>query len=92
MIDYTLPVNIEDLQYYEHEKSVQLESGIILPQLRIGYHTFGTLNKSRDNVIWVCHALTANSDVREWWGGLLGPGKLFDTDKYFVVCGNILGS
>ena len=92
MTTYNIPVNIQDLQYYDHEKSVQLESGIILPQLTIGYHTFGTLNKTRDNVIWVCHALTANSDVREWWGDLLGPGKLFDTDKYFVVCANILGS
>jgi len=89
---YNIPVNIQDLQYYSHDKSVQLESGIILPQLTIGYHTFGTLNKTRDNVIWVCHALTANSDVREWWGDLLGSGKLFDTDKYFVVCANILGS
>ncbi len=92
MIDYKIPVDIEDLQYYEHDKPVQLESGVLLPQLRIGYHTFGTLNKSRDNVIWVCHALTANSDIREWWSGMLGPGKLFDTDKYFVVCANILGS
>ncbi len=92
MIDYKIPVNIADLQYYEYEKPVQLESGVLLPQLKIGYHTFGTLNKSRDNVIWVCHALTANSDVREWWGGMLGAGKLFDTDKYFVVCANILGS
>ncbi len=92
MTTYNIPVNIQDLQYYEHEKSVQLESGILLPRLTIGYHTFGTLSKTRDNVIWVCHALTANSDIREWWGDLLGPGKLFDTDKYFVVCANMLGS
>lgn len=92
MTTYTIPVNIKDLQYYQYEKSVQLESGVMLPRLTIGYHTFGTLNKTRDNVIWVCHALTANSDIREWWGDLLGPGKLFDTDKYFVVCANILGS
>ena len=92
MTTYTLPTNIQDLQYYQHEKSVQLESGVILPRLTIGYHTFGSLNKSRDNVIWVCHALTASSDIREWWGDLLGPGKVFDTDKYFIVCANILGS
>ena len=81
---YTLPVNIQDLQFYEHEKSVQLESGVLLPRITIGYHTFGTLSKTRDNVIWVCHALTANSDIREWWSDLLGPGKIFDTDKYFI--------
>lgn len=89
---YNLPTKIDDLQYYHHEQSVQLESGVILPQLTIGYHTFGELSKTRDNVIWVCHALTANSDVREWWGDMIGPGKLFDTDKYYVVCANMLGS
>jgi len=92
MQTYTLPVKIADLKYYDHPHPLQLESGVILPQLTIGYHTFGTLNKTRDNAIWVCHALTANSDVREWWGDLLGPGKLFDTDKYFIVCANMLGS
>lgn len=92
MTTYTIPVNIQDLQYYQHEKSVQLESGVLLPGITIAYHTFGTLKKTRDNVIWVCHALTANSDIREWWGDLLGPGKLFDTDKYFIVCANMLGS
>ena len=40
----------------------------------------------------VCHALTGNSALDTWWGGLLGPGKAFDTDKYFVVCANVLGS
>lgn len=92
MQTYTLPVQIDDLQYYKHPHPLQLESGIILPQLTIGYHTFGTLSKTRDNAIWICHALTASSDVREWWGDLLGPGKLFDTDKYFIVCANMLGS
>jgi len=92
MQTYPLPVKISDLQYYQHPHPLQLESGVILPELTVAYHTFGTLNKTRDNVIWICHALTANSDVREWWGGLLGPGKLFDTDKYYIVCANMLGS
>jgi len=43
-------------------------------------------------VIWVCHALTANSDVEAWWPGMVGSGCLFDTDKYFVICANTLGS
>ena len=46
----------------------------------------------RDNVIWVGHALTANSDVADWWPGMVGPGLLMDTDKYFIICANILGS
>jgi homoserine O-acetyltransferase len=43
-------------------------------------------------VIWICHALTADSDVEDWWPELAGPGKLFDTDRYFVICVNMLGS
>ena len=70
----------------------ELEQGAILPELEIGYHTFGSLNEKGDNVIWVCHALTANSDVSDWWAGLYGSGSLFDPDKYFIVCANILGS
>ena len=69
-----------------------LETGEVLPEVEIAWHTFGTLNDRRDNVIWVCHALTANSDVSEWWPGMVGPGLLMDTDKYFVVCANIIGS
>lgn len=43
------------------------ESGVTLPTLSIAYHTFGKLNPQRSNAIWVCHALTANSDVADWW-------------------------
>jgi homoserine O-acetyltransferase len=50
------------------------------------------LNSDRSNAILICHALTANADAAEWWGGLVGPGKAFDTDRYFVVSPNILGS
>lgn len=70
----------------------RLESGKIIENITIGFHTFGTLNKEKNNVVWVCHALTANSDVTEWWSGLFGPGKRFDPDKYFIVCVNALGS
>jgi homoserine O-acetyltransferase len=68
-----------------------LESGSSLPNLEIAYHTFGTLTPT-SNVVWVCHALTANSDVSDWWNGLFGEGDLFDHPEYFVVCANILGS
>lgn len=69
-----------------------MESGIVLPELQIAFHTYGQLNAARDNVIWVCHALTANSEVAEWWSGLTGEGKVWDPHKYFIVCANILGS
>jgi len=69
-----------------------LESGAILPSLTAAYNTWGTLNAARDNVIWVCHALTANSDAEDWWPGLVGPGFTIDPDRYFVICVNMLGS
>lgn len=68
------------------------ETGTILPELEIAYNTFGKLNGNADNVIWVCHALTANSDVEAWWPGMVGEGLLFDTGRYFIVCANVLGS
>ncbi|MCB2376322.1 homoserine O-acetyltransferase [Hymenobacter sp. BT635] len=69
-----------------------LESGATLAPVQIAYHTFGTLNPARDNVVWVCHALTANADVLSWWAGLFGPGDYFDPADWFIVCANILGS
>ena len=80
------------LKTFTWHKPFQLESGDALAELEIAYHTYGTLNASRDNVVWVCHALTANSDVAEWWSGLTGEGKVWDPGKYFIVCANILGS
>lgn len=71
---------------------LQLESGAILPELDIAYNTYGTLNPDRSNVIWVCHALTANSDVADWWPRTVEPGRFLDPEKYFIVCANILGS
>ncbi|MFC2151418.1 homoserine O-acetyltransferase [Bacteroidota bacterium] len=69
-----------------------LENGQFLQDIQITYHTAGTLNQARNNVIWICHALTANSNVKEWWPNMLGEGLVFDNSKYFVVCANILGS
>ena len=74
------------------DKPLLLESGGKLPKLEIVYHTYGQLNKDKSNVIWICHALTANSDAEDWWNGLVGNGKLFNPEKHFIVCANILGS
>jgi homoserine O-acetyltransferase len=77
---------------YTYNKSYNLESGAKLEGLQIAYTTSGTLNADKSNVIWVCHALTANSEAETWWCGLVGPGGLFDSSRYFIVCANILGS
>lgn len=80
------------MEYFHHQEPFSLENGKRLPGLRIAYHTYGTLNTAKDNVIWICHALTANSDVEDWWPGMVGEGFLFDPNKYFIVCANIIGS
>lgn len=70
----------------------RLESGVVLPELDIAYHSYGTLNEARDNVVWVCHALTANSDVADWWPHTVESGAFLNPDKWYVICANILGS
>ncbi len=69
-----------------------LESGEQLPDLTVAYHTYGSLNEDKSNVIWVMHGLTANSDVEDWWPGTVGAGLFLDPEKYFIVCANVLGS
>ena len=70
----------------------ELESGAYLPGFQLRFTTYGKLNKARDNVIWGCHALTANANFMDWWRGLFGKGKLYDPDEYYIICANILGS
>ncbi|GAO44777.1 homoserine O-acetyltransferase MetX [Flavihumibacter petaseus] len=69
-----------------------LENGRVLPELEISYHTYGKLNNQGDNVVWVCHALTANADAVAWWPGVVGEQGAIDPERYFIVCANILGS
>jgi len=77
---------------YHHKKSFKLESGQKIKNLQIAYQTYGKLNASKSNVIWVCHALTANADVFEWWEGLFGQNALFNPEDHYIVCANVLGS
>eukprot|EP00979_Chaetoceros_neogracilis_P007959 scaffold1732_cov258-Chaetoceros_neogracile.AAC.5 len=77
---------------YVHPKPFVLENGDILENAQLRYMTYGSLNEAKDNVLVICHALTGNASLHSWWGDLLGPGLAFDTDKYFIVCSNILGS
>jgi homoserine O-acetyltransferase/O-succinyltransferase len=80
------------IQTYIYNKRFTLESGLSLPHLEIAYNTYGKLNSDKSNVIWVCHALTANSDVFDWWSGLFGNNDLFNPNDYYIVCANNLGS
>lgn len=68
-----------------------LESGRELASPVLAYTTLGQLNDRKDNVIWVCHALTANANPQEWWE-LVGEGRLYDPAKYFIICANMPGS
>lgn len=70
----------------------ETENGSILPSLEIGYSTYGNLNAARNNVVWVLHALTANSEVTEWWPALIGTGCVINPEEHFIICANVLGS
>lgn len=80
------------LQTYFYPLPFVLESGETLPELKITYHTFGTLSPSANNVVWITHALTANSDPTQWWPGLVGENDLINPQEHFIICANILGS
>ena len=76
---------------HELTARLELEAGGILPAARIVYHT-SSEGWDGKPVVWICHALTANSDPEDWWPEMVGPGKGIDTDRFFVVCVNMLGS
>ena len=73
------------------EDPFKLENGKTLPGLTIAYDSYGNLNKEKDNVVWICHALTASSDVFRWWPGLVGEDCLINPKDHFIICVNILG-
>ena len=92
--------NIVETKYYQIKEPIQLLSGKILPEVQIAYETYGTLNETKDNAILLLHALTGDAhasgyhkDAQKpgWWDDMVGSGKAFDTDKYFVICSNMLG-
>jgi homoserine O-acetyltransferase len=77
---------------FKYNQPFQLESGEILPELVIQYSTSGDYEANKENVLWVCHALTANSDVESWWPGVVGESCFFDPKDYFIICANIISS
>jgi len=80
------------MKTFKYTDSFTLESGFTFPAIEIAYTTYGQLNTDKSNVVWVCHALTANSDAADWWNGVVGSNHVIDPEKYFIVCANILGS
>jgi homoserine O-acetyltransferase len=82
------------------ERPLHLDCGVDLAPFQIAYQTYGTLNAERSNAVLVCHALTGDQHVHNvhpvtkksgWWETLIGPGKPIDTDRYFVICSNVVG-
>lgn len=79
-------------QFYRHTEPFTLESGAVLPELTIAYDTYGEMDSACSNVVWVCHALTANSDVADWWTHTVEPNKFLDPARHYIICANIIGS
>ncbi|MFC4352533.1 homoserine O-acetyltransferase [Fodinicurvata halophila] len=83
-----------------HEGPLPLDCGESLEQFAIAYQTYGELNADKSNAILVCHALTGDQFAAEthpltgkpgWWEVLIGPGRPLDTERYFIICSNVLG-
>jgi homoserine O-acetyltransferase/O-succinyltransferase len=76
---------------FHYNQKFELEAGETLPGFQLKYTTLGKLNPERNNVIWVCHALTGSSDFTDWWGGLFANESPFDPSSHFIICANLLG-
>src|ERR1700709_559327 len=93
---------LPDIQHtsVRFDEGIALECGVTLDSHTVAYRTYGTLNAAKTNAILVCHALTLDQYVAEthpitgkpgWWAMLVGPALPVDTDRYFVICANVLG-
>ena len=85
---------------FAHDCPFVLESGATLSPVTLAYETYGRLNAARSNAVLVCHTLSGSAHAggldaagrTGWWDDCVGPGKAFDTDRFFVICSNVLGS
>src|SRR3954471_20919693 len=82
------------------DKPLKLDAGVELSPFQIAYKTYGTLNAQRSNAVMICHALTGDQHVASvhpvtgkpgWWETMVGPGRPIDTERYFVICANVMG-
>ena len=93
-------VGIVETQYYDINEPITLDSGKTLEKVTVAYETYGELNKEKTNAILICHALTGDAHAAGWhegdrkpgwWEIVIGPGKALDTEKFFIICSNVLG-
>ena len=94
-------VGLVETKFFTIDEKIKFESGVEFGPITVAYETYGKLNEDGTNVILVIHALTGdahaagyhneNDKKPGWWDSMIGPDKAFDTNKYFVVCTNILG-
>ncbi len=94
-------VGLVERRTYTSTEPLLLESGATLAPITLAYETYGSLNRARNNVVLVMHALSGDAHVAGrhhasdrkpgWWDSMIGPGKAFDTDRYFVLCANVIG-
>jgi len=101
MAHTTTGVGIVKTHYFDCAEDLRLSSGFVLPGFRLAYETYGVLSPQRDNAILLLHALSGDahaagyhspSDRKPgWWDDMIGPGRAFDTNKYFFICSNVLG-
>ncbi len=95
-------VGVVRTQVAHFAEPLRLRAGGVLPEFTIAYETYGTLNPDRTNAILICHALSGDAHVAGyhtddpterpgWWDDAVGPGRMFDTDRYFVICSNVIG-
>jgi len=93
-------VGVVETKHHNLSEELILECGNRLKDVTIAYETYGMLNKQKSNAILVCHALSGDAHVAGWHGGdrkpgwwdnIIGPGKCLDTDRYFIICSNVLG-
>ena len=94
-----LMTNITETKYFTFDK-LQLESGQRLGPVTLAYETYGELNANKSNAILIAHTLTSDAHAAGyhpgdthpgWWNDMIGAGKAFDTDKYFILCSNVIG-
>lgn len=83
------------------DQPLRMDSGATIDRLQIAYQTYGSLNAAKSNAILICHALTGDQHVANinpvtgkpgWWETMVGPGKPIDTDRFFVICANVVGA
>ncbi len=94
------PANAPGHTHVKFDDGITLECGATLPRHTVAYRTYGTLNANRSNAVLVCHALTGDQYAAEphpvtgkpgWWDTVVGPGRPVDTNRFFVICPNVLG-